>query len=31
LVRRAHGVLELPAGTIAATGTAVGDRILLEG
>jgi uncharacterized membrane protein (UPF0127 family) len=30
LVRGAHGVLELPVGTIAATGTAVGDRILLE-
>ena len=30
LVRGADGVLELPAGTIAATGTAVGDRIVLE-
>jgi hypothetical protein len=29
LVRGAHGVLELPAGTIAATGTTVGDRLLL--
>ncbi len=29
LVRGANGVLELPAGTIAATGTAVGDRIAL--
>lgn len=29
-VRRANGVLELPAGTIAATGTSVGDRIILE-
>ena len=29
LVRGAHGVLELPAGTIAATGTIVGDRLLL--
>ncbi len=29
LVRGAHGVLELPAGTIAATGTSVGDRLLL--
>jgi uncharacterized membrane protein (UPF0127 family) len=28
-VRGAHGVLELPAGTIAATGTTVGDRLLL--
>jgi uncharacterized membrane protein (UPF0127 family) len=27
LVRGAHGVLELPVGTIAATGTQVGDRI----
>jgi uncharacterized protein len=27
LVRSAHGVLELPAGTIDATGTAVGDLI----
>ena len=31
LVRGAHGVLELPVGTIAATGTVVGDRIALEG
>jgi uncharacterized membrane protein (UPF0127 family) len=30
LVRGAHGVLELPAGTIARTGTAVGDRIVLD-
>jgi uncharacterized membrane protein (UPF0127 family) len=30
LVRGAHGVLELPTGVIAATGTAVGDRISLE-
>ena len=29
-VRAGHGVLELPAGTIAASGTTVGDRILLE-
>jgi len=29
LVRGAHGVLELPAGTIEATATAVGDRILI--
>jgi uncharacterized protein len=29
LVRGAHGVLELPAGTIAETGTSVGDRLLL--
>jgi uncharacterized protein len=29
LVRGAHGVLELPAGTIDATGTAVGDEVLL--
>jgi uncharacterized protein len=29
LVRGAHGVLELPAGTIAATGTTVGDRLLV--
>jgi uncharacterized protein len=29
LVRGAHGVLELPVGTIAATSTAVGDRIAL--
>lgn len=31
LVRHADGVLELPAGTIDATGTAVGDFVLLEG
>ncbi len=30
LVRGADGVLELPAGTIAATGTAVGDRIAID-
>ena len=30
LVRGAHGVLELPAGTIERTGTVVGDRILME-
>jgi uncharacterized membrane protein (UPF0127 family) len=30
LVRGASGVLELPVGTIARTGTAVGDRIALE-
>lgn len=30
LVRGADGVLELPAGTIDATGTAVGDRIRIE-
>jgi len=30
LVRGAHGVLELPAGTIASSGTTVGDRVLLE-
>jgi uncharacterized membrane protein (UPF0127 family) len=30
LVRGAHGVLELPVGTIASTGTAPGDRIVLE-
>jgi uncharacterized membrane protein (UPF0127 family) len=30
LVRGAHGVLELPAGTIAASGTAVGDLVALE-
>jgi uncharacterized protein len=29
LVRGAHGVLELPVGTIAATGTTVGDRLLI--
>jgi uncharacterized membrane protein (UPF0127 family) len=30
LVRGAKGVLELPAGTIDATSTAVGDRVLIE-
>jgi uncharacterized membrane protein (UPF0127 family) len=30
LVRHAHGVLELPAGTIDATATAVGDLISLD-
>jgi uncharacterized protein len=30
LVRGAKGVLELPAGTIKATGTAVGDRIAID-
>ncbi len=30
LVRGANGVLELPVGTIAASGTAVGDRITLD-
>ena len=30
LVRGANGVLELPVGTIAASGTAVGDRIAIE-
>jgi uncharacterized protein len=30
LVRGADGVLELPAGTIDATGSAVGDRIALD-
>ncbi|MDP9483515.1 MAG: DUF192 domain-containing protein [Chloroflexota bacterium] len=30
-VRGAHGTLELPTGTIERTGTASGDRILLEG
>ena len=29
-VRGAHGVLELPAGTAAATGTRAGDRLLFE-
>src|SRR3954454_12802461 len=29
-VRGAHGVLELPVGTIDATGTTVGDRILID-
>jgi hypothetical protein len=29
LVRGAHGVLELPAGVVAATGTSVGDRVRL--
>ena len=31
LVRRADGVLELPAGTIDATATAIGDLVALEG
>ena len=31
LVRGAHGVLELPVGTIERTGTVVGDVIALEG
>jgi uncharacterized protein len=31
LVRHADGVLELPVGTIAASGTAVGDRIEVAG
>jgi len=30
LVRGAHGALELPVGTIAASGTVVGDRIALD-
>ncbi len=30
LVRGAHGVLELPAGSVAPTGTAIGDSIRLE-
>ncbi len=30
LVSGAHGVLELPTGTVAATGTAVGDQIALD-
>jgi uncharacterized membrane protein (UPF0127 family) len=30
LIRGAHGVLELPVGTIAATSTTVGDRIALD-
>jgi uncharacterized protein len=30
LVRGAHGVLELPVGTIDSTNTAVGDRLLFE-
>jgi uncharacterized membrane protein (UPF0127 family) len=30
LVRRAHGVLELPVGTIDRTGTQVGDTLRLE-
>jgi hypothetical protein len=30
LVRGANGVLELPVGTIAASGTVAGDRIALE-
>ena len=28
-VRGAHGVLEVPAGTIEATGTAIGDRVMI--
>ena len=31
LIRGAHGVLELPVGAIAASGTAVGDTVRLEG
>jgi uncharacterized membrane protein (UPF0127 family) len=31
LVRGAHGVLELPVGTIDRTGTVVGDEIALDG
>lgn len=31
LVRGAHGVLELPVGTIDASGTRLGDEIVLEG
>jgi uncharacterized membrane protein (UPF0127 family) len=30
LIRGAHGVLELPVGTIARTGTLPGDHIVLE-
>jgi uncharacterized membrane protein (UPF0127 family) len=30
LVRRAHGVIELPVGTVAGSGTVAGDRIVLE-
>ena len=30
LVRGGHGVLELPVGTIAGTGTAVGDLVVVE-
>jgi uncharacterized membrane protein (UPF0127 family) len=30
LVRNAHGVLELPAGTVEATGTSVGDLVSLQ-
>jgi uncharacterized membrane protein (UPF0127 family) len=30
LIRGAHGVLELPVGTIARTGTVLGDHIVLE-
>jgi uncharacterized membrane protein (UPF0127 family) len=30
LVRGAHGVLELPVGTIERTGTVVGDLVILE-
>jgi hypothetical protein len=29
-VRRGHGVLELPVGTIEASGTEVGDRVAFE-
>jgi uncharacterized membrane protein (UPF0127 family) len=29
LVRGAHGVLELPVGTVAASGTVVGDRVTI--
>jgi uncharacterized membrane protein (UPF0127 family) len=29
-VRGAHGVLELPSGTLATTGTSVGDRVTFE-
>jgi uncharacterized membrane protein (UPF0127 family) len=31
IVRSAHSVLELPAGTIESTGTQVGDKIRWEG
>ncbi len=31
LIRGAHGVLELPVGVIAASGTAVGDTVRLKG
>jgi uncharacterized membrane protein (UPF0127 family) len=30
LVRGANGVIDMPAGTLAATGTVVGDRVALE-